>query len=89
MLHFQRELSGSITTTAQKGERCAGFCIVSGYGSQAPLTRPWDDRQSWKPYAFVSALSRVLQALQYFGQVMPFSILPAFLASRHSWPHWR
>lgn len=33
------------------------------------------------------SLSRVLQALQYFGQDMPFSTLPAARASFHSAPH--
>ena len=72
---------------SRNGERCAGFCIVSGYGSRAPLTRPRDDRQSWKPYAFVSALSRVLQALQNFGQLASFSSFPPALASFHSRLH--
>src|ERR1019366_3011267 len=34
------------------------------------------------------ALRRLLQALQYFGHFIPFSILPAALASFHSAPHF-
>lgn len=34
------------------------------------------------------ALRRLLQALQYFGQVIPFSILPAAFAAFHSAPHF-
>src|SRR5258708_12971048 len=37
---------------------------------------------------FKAALRRLLQALQYFGHVVPFSILPAALASFHSAPHF-
>ena len=36
----------------------------------------------------LAALRRLLQALQYFGQVMPFSTLPAAFASFHSAPHF-
>jgi hypothetical protein len=35
-----------------------------------------------------AVLSRLLQALQYFGHFIPFSILPAALASFHSAPHF-
>src|ERR1017187_3458014 len=35
-----------------------------------------------------AALRRLLQALQYFGHFIPFSILPAALASFHSAPHF-
>jgi hypothetical protein len=40
---------------------------------------------------FAAALSRLLQSLQNFGQVAPFSVLPAVFASFHSAAHffWR
>ncbi len=37
---------------------------------------------------FDADLRRLLQALQYFGQVAPFSTLPAAFASFHSTPHF-
>src|SRR4029079_1319612 len=40
---------------------------------------------------FAAALSRLLQSLQNFGQVAPFSVLPAVFVSFHSAAHffWR
>src|SRR4029078_3274290 len=44
----------------------------------------------WSCY-FAAALSRLLQSLQNFGQVVPFSVLPAAFVSFHSAAHfvWR
>src|SRR4029079_9604017 len=44
----------------------------------------------WPRY-FAAALSRLLQSLQNFGQVAPFSVLPAAFVSFHSAAHffWR
>src|SRR6187401_439324 len=44
-----------------------------------------------QPRYFAAALSRLLQSLQNFGQVAPFSVLPAAFVSFHSAAHffWR
>jgi hypothetical protein len=38
--------------------------------------------------ALYAPFRRLLQALQYFGQVVPFWTLPAALAAFHSSPHF-
>jgi len=52
------------------------------------IPRDVQAREKFEAGYFTADLSRLLQSLQNFGQVAPFSILPAAFASFHSAAHF-